>query len=363
MVLASKINWARLQKGFTDCASGTEEDAAAEQLGMSTGSKEPELNSYWFTSDHLGSSAFITDGSGVAIQHLEYMAFGEVFVDQRRTGFGTPYKFNAKELDCESGYYYYSARYYDPRMARFLSVDPLAGEMPEWGSYTYTFDNPIRLVDPTGMSPEDCPTCPGNADDGDTHFWGGSRFTYDNGSWGADLPELTLTASKPDKVSGDFSSSSDNNFGGGFWDWFSNLFSSGSTQSGTDDGIEGLGRGGSWNTPDGSADRIFDYTNFPGTNIPIASTIVMKNLRNINSDAYNGMNIVTSLAETVDFGLGTATKIQSGMIPRKENVVDTQIWISGDFIIRGKVKSYISADGKSWGAKGTIIDTPGILKK
>jgi len=204
------------------------EPAAAEQLGLSTGSTEPELNSYWFTSDHLvslsldkygkvavdfcsnqgarkehspsyateeqrrveqkdqdlvrldlvimtlSSSAFVTDGSGVAIQHLEidrreireppfkpeqgreqYMAFGEVFVDQRRTGFGTPYKFNAKELDCESGYYYYSARYYDPRMARFLSVDPLAGEMPEWSSYTYTFNNPLRYIDPTGMGPED----------------------------------------------------------------------------------------------------------------------------------------------------------------------------------------------------------------
>jgi RHS repeat-associated protein len=103
----------------------------------------------------LSSSAFVTDASGVAIQHLEYMAFGEVFVDQRRTGFGTPYKFNAKELDCESGYYYYEARYYDPRMARFLSVDPLAGDMPAWGSYTYTFNNPIRLVDPTGMRPEE----------------------------------------------------------------------------------------------------------------------------------------------------------------------------------------------------------------
>jgi RHS repeat-associated protein len=102
-------------------------------------------------------AAFVTDASGVAIQHLEYMAFGEVFVDERRTGFGTPYKFNAKELDCESGYYYYSARYYDPRMARFLSVDPLAGEMPAWGSFTYTFDNPVRLVDPTGMGPEDPP--------------------------------------------------------------------------------------------------------------------------------------------------------------------------------------------------------------
>jgi len=153
------------------------EPAAEEQLGMSSGSSEPELNSYWFTSDHLGSSAFVTDGSGLAIQHLEYMAFGEVFVDQRRTGFGTPYKFNAKELDCESGYYYYSARYYDPRMARFLSVDPLAGEMPEWGSYTYTFNNPLRYIDPTGMGPEDCPNCPKNDERYD--YFRESKANYD----------------------------------------------------------------------------------------------------------------------------------------------------------------------------------------
>jgi len=76
--------------------------------------------------DRYIHAAFATDESGVAMQHLEidqreirepplkpeqgreqYMAFGEVFVDQRRTGFGTPYKFNGKELDCESGYYYY----------------------------------------------------------------------------------------------------------------------------------------------------------------------------------------------------------------------------------------------------------------
>ena len=155
MALPLKIRWASIEKSFTDCAFVAGVNPAEQQLGMNSGSTEPEHNSYWFTSDHLGSAAFITDGSGVAIQHLEYMAFGEVFVDQRRTGFGMPYKFNAKELDCESGYYYYSARYYDQRMARFLSVDPLAGEMPEWGSYTYTFNNPLKYIDPTGMGPEE----------------------------------------------------------------------------------------------------------------------------------------------------------------------------------------------------------------
>src|SRR6056297_3336489 len=117
----------------------------------------------------------ITDASGEAIQHLEidrreireppvkpeqgreqYMAFDEVFVDQRRTGFGTPYKFNGKELDCESGYYYYSARYYDPRMARFLGVDPLADAPLNVGTspYAYVWNNPLKFIDPTGMHGE-----------------------------------------------------------------------------------------------------------------------------------------------------------------------------------------------------------------
>src|SRR6056297_1925685 len=177
MALPSKMRWASTEKSLPNCVFVSEVDAAAEPLGLSSGSSEPEHNSYWFTSDHLGSSAFITDGSGVAIQHLEYMAFGEVFVDQRSTGFGTPYKFNAKELDCESGYYYYSARYYDPRMARFLSVDPLAGEMPEWGSYTYTFNNPLKYIDPTGMGPEDCPNCPKNDERYD--YFRESKANYD----------------------------------------------------------------------------------------------------------------------------------------------------------------------------------------
>jgi len=151
MALPSKMRWASTEKSLPNCVFVSEVDPTGEQLGMSSGSTEPEHNSYWFTSDHLGSSAFITDGSGVAIQHLEYMAFGEVFVDQRSTGFGTPYKFNAKELDCESGYYYYGARYYDPQFGRFLTVDPLASDFPSQSSYLYAYNNPVRMIDVDGL--------------------------------------------------------------------------------------------------------------------------------------------------------------------------------------------------------------------
>ena len=71
------------------------------------------------------------------------------------TYYRTPYKFNGKELDEETGLYYYGARYYDPKISIWLSVDPLAESFPNWNPYNYTMQNPINLVDPTGMAPED----------------------------------------------------------------------------------------------------------------------------------------------------------------------------------------------------------------
>jgi len=69
--------------------------------------------------------------------------------------YNNPYRFNGKEQDAETGLYYYDARYYDPRTGRFISVDPLADKYPGWTPYSYTLNNPVRLVDPTGMSAED----------------------------------------------------------------------------------------------------------------------------------------------------------------------------------------------------------------
>src|SRR5690554_7774977 len=76
------------------------------------------------------------------------------------------YKFNGKELDEATQIYYYGARYYDPRISIFISVDPLAEQFVGWTPYHYVHNNPINLIDPTGMSAESTHDPPGGEDEG-----------------------------------------------------------------------------------------------------------------------------------------------------------------------------------------------------
>ena len=69
--------------------------------------------------------------------------------------FQSPYKFNGKELDKETGLYYYGARYYDPRTSLWLSVDPLVEKYPGLSPYNYCLGNPVRYIDPDGRGPID----------------------------------------------------------------------------------------------------------------------------------------------------------------------------------------------------------------
>src|SRR5690554_6557289 len=110
----------------------------------------------------LGStSTLITDMFGDPYQFFLNLPFGESMAEQRRSGsFNNPYKFNGKELDGETSLYYYGARYYNPRISNWLSVDPLTEHTMT--PYQYTYQNPVKYIDPTGMAAEDPP--PGTAE-------------------------------------------------------------------------------------------------------------------------------------------------------------------------------------------------------
>ena len=99
---------------------------------------------------HLGSSSWITDSAGAAVQHLHYLPWGEDFVNQKTTSFSSMYTFSAKEKDTETGYSYFGARYYSSDLSIWLSVDPMAAKYPSLSPYVYCADNPVKLVDPNG---------------------------------------------------------------------------------------------------------------------------------------------------------------------------------------------------------------------
>ena len=113
-----------------------------------------EKMQFYYHPDHLGSSSYITNLDGEVSQHIEYVPFGEVFIEERNNTWNTPYLFNAKEFDEETGMYYYGARYYEPRLSLWMSCDPMQEKYAYITSYCYTFDNPVKYIDPTGEDGE-----------------------------------------------------------------------------------------------------------------------------------------------------------------------------------------------------------------
>ncbi|MCH8294965.1 RHS repeat-associated core domain-containing protein [Candidatus Poribacteria bacterium] len=96
----------------------------------------------------LGSNIVLTDDNENVLVRYEYDVFGAV-----RSEVGSSdnaRKFTGKEYDADVKLYYYSARYYDPYIGRFTSRDPI-GDGLNW--YAYTYNNPLKFVDPTGLRP------------------------------------------------------------------------------------------------------------------------------------------------------------------------------------------------------------------
>jgi RHS repeat-associated protein len=93
---------------------------------------------------------------GQIVSATDYMPFGLAFRAGERQG-ATEQKmlYSSKELQDELAlnWYDFGARMYMPEIGRWGTVDPLAETMRRWSPYNYTFNNPVRFIDPDGMSP------------------------------------------------------------------------------------------------------------------------------------------------------------------------------------------------------------------
>ena len=113
-------------------------------------SVKKSVNSYFYTGDHLGSTSMVLDADGNISQSVTYIPYGEIFVEERNGAWNSPYLFNSKELDEETGLYYYGARYLNPTSGMWLSTDPLFEKYVGMSPYNYCAGNPVKLVDVDG---------------------------------------------------------------------------------------------------------------------------------------------------------------------------------------------------------------------
>ena len=119
--------------------------------------QQEQRSIHFYHPDHLGSSNMLTDENGMVAESTEFYPFGRPRYEES-TGIESAYKYTGKELDSESGLMYYEARYYEPVIGRFVSVDPMSttvglkglSDPQSLNYYAYTQNNPLKYVDPDG---------------------------------------------------------------------------------------------------------------------------------------------------------------------------------------------------------------------
>ncbi len=141
----------------------------------------------YFLTDQVDSVSLVLDDEGKTLSKMQYLPYGETFVQRGDSNFAP--KYNSQELDRESGFYFYNARFYDPGIARFTSADTIIdGEFDTqgWNRFSYVKGNPITFKDPTGheipligYGPPRDGLLPGNRNPNDTKYQAEIANKYD----------------------------------------------------------------------------------------------------------------------------------------------------------------------------------------
>jgi RHS repeat-associated protein len=103
-----------------------------------------------FLADVMGSTLALTDSTGAVQTSYTYDPFGNTTVSGAVTSNTIAY--TGRELD-STGLYYYRARYYSPRLQRFISYDPAGFSGGDTNLYLYARNNPTSFRDPSGKNP------------------------------------------------------------------------------------------------------------------------------------------------------------------------------------------------------------------
>ncbi|MGZ0052668.1 polymorphic toxin-type HINT domain-containing protein [Brevibacillus gelatini] len=117
-----------------------------------------------YTTNQEGTYYYNTHGdvvkikapNGNVLNTYEYDIWGNLLADKVKETMPNPFAYAGEMYDKESGFYYLRARYYDPKMGRFVSEDTYKGQVDNplsLNRYAYVSNNPLKYIDPTGHRP------------------------------------------------------------------------------------------------------------------------------------------------------------------------------------------------------------------
>ena len=129
---------------------------------------------YTYHRNHQESITHLTNEEGQSIERFTYDAYGTILaysqeeehpkgISSQAQGTFNPYCYTAREFDVSQGsdnrpclavhgLYYYRARYYDARIGRFISSDPIEFQAGDFNFYRYVGNDPVNFVDPSGLA-------------------------------------------------------------------------------------------------------------------------------------------------------------------------------------------------------------------
>ncbi len=103
----------------------------------------------YYDADGLGSVTSLADITGSLTDTYVTDSFGKTTTSTGNSR--NPYRYTARDLDSETGLYYYRARYYDPSAGRFISEDPVRFSAGA-NFYRYVRNNPVLFSNPSGTA-------------------------------------------------------------------------------------------------------------------------------------------------------------------------------------------------------------------
>ena len=140
-----------IERFYPDLAPNTVSNATSES------SSEPLFQGtrilYWYHPDYVSNVDLVTDVNGEAYELFLYNAWGESlhhWTSNSSNSWSSPYRFNSKELDPETGMHYYGARYHHPKLSVWMSVDRFSHYYPENTPYEFMGSNTVLYSDPSG---------------------------------------------------------------------------------------------------------------------------------------------------------------------------------------------------------------------